>query len=43
MIGDCGLTLHNIEGKMLPEIGYHISENKITHVSVIFREETTVA
>ena len=101
MIGDCGLTLQNIEGKMLPEIGYHIRadhqrkgyakeaatavrdwafantdypalysyckytnvgsyktaesigmhfekeypdpENKITHVSVIFREETTVA
>ncbi len=100
MIGDCGLTLQNIEGKMLPEIGYHIradhqrkgyakeaasavrdwafvntdypalysyckytnvgsyktaesigmhfekeypdSENKITHVSVIFRGETTV-
>ena len=101
MIGDCGLTLQNIEGEMLPEIGYHIRadhqrkgyakeaaaavrdwafantdypalysyckytnvgsyktaesigmhfekeypdpENKITHVSVIFREETTVA
>lgn len=101
MIGDCGLTLQNIEGEMLPEIGYHIradhqhkgyakeaaaavrdwaftntdypalysyckytnvgsyktaesigmhfekeypdSENKITHVSVIFREESTVA
>ena len=100
MIGDCGLTLQNIEGEMLPEIGYHIradhqrkgyakeaaaavrdwafahkdypalysyckytnvgsyktaesigmhfekeypdSENKITHVSVIFREEMTV-
>ena len=100
MIGDCGLTLQNIEGEMLPEIGYHIradyqrkgyakeaaaavrdwafantdypalysyckytnvgsyktaesigmhfekeypdSENKITHVSVIFRGETTV-
>ena len=27
MIGDCGLTLQNIEG------------DKITHVSVIFREE----
>ena len=97
MIGDCGLTLQNIEGEMLPEIGYHIradlqrkgyakeaaaavrdwafantdypalysyckytnvgsyktaesigmhfekeypdSENKITHVSVIFRDE----
>lgn len=100
MIGDCGLTLQNIEGEMLPEIGYHIRadhqrkgyakeaasavrdwaftntdypalysyckytnvgsyktaesigmhfekeypdpENKITHVSVIFREETTI-
>ena len=101
MRGDCGLTLQNIEGEMLPEIGYHIcadhqrkgyakeaasavrdwafantdypalysyckyanvgsyktaesigmhfekeypdSENKITHVSVISREEATVA
>lgn len=24
MIGDCGLTLQNIDGTMLPEIGYHI-------------------
>ena len=24
MIGDCGLTLQNIYGKQLPEIGYHI-------------------
>jgi RimJ/RimL family protein N-acetyltransferase len=24
MIGDCGLTLQNINGKRLPEIGYHI-------------------
>ena len=24
MIGGCGLTLQNIEGEMLPEIGYHI-------------------
>ena len=24
MIGDCGLTLQNINGKTLPEIGYHI-------------------
>lgn len=24
MIGDCGLTLQNIDGNMLPEIGYHI-------------------
>ena len=24
MIGDCGLTLQNINGETLPEIGYHI-------------------
>lgn len=24
LIGDCGLTLQNIEGEMLPEIGFHI-------------------
>ena len=24
VIGDCGLTLQNIEGEILPEIGYHI-------------------
>lgn len=24
VIGDCGLTLQNIDGSMLPEIGYHI-------------------
>ena len=24
LIGDCGLTLQNIDGEMLPEIGYHI-------------------
>ena len=24
LIGDCGLTLQNINGKILPEIGYHI-------------------
>ncbi|MBO4844770.1 MAG: GNAT family N-acetyltransferase [Lachnospiraceae bacterium] len=27
MIGDCGLTLQNIEGDMLPEIGYHIRKD----------------
>ncbi len=27
MIGDCGLTLQNIQGEMLPEIGYHIRRN----------------
>ena len=24
MIGDCGITLQNIHGQMLPEVGYHI-------------------
>ena len=24
MVGDCGLTMQNIDGEMLPEIGYHI-------------------
>lgn len=24
MIGDCGLTLQNIDGELLPEIGYHV-------------------
>ena len=28
MIGDCGLTLQNIDGKMLPEIGYHIRADR---------------
>lgn len=25
-IGDCGLTIQNIDGEQLPEIGYHISK-----------------
>lgn len=25
-IGDCGLTMQNIDGQMLPEIGYHIDK-----------------
>ena len=25
-IGDCGITMQNIEGEMLPEIGYHINK-----------------
>lgn len=25
-IGDCGLTMQNINGKILPEIGYHIAK-----------------
>ena len=28
MIGDCGLTLQNIDGQMLPEIGYHIRRDQ---------------
>ena len=27
MIGDCGLTLQNIDGEVLPEIGYHIRKD----------------
>lgn len=27
LIGDCGLTIQNINGKMLPEIGYHIKKD----------------
>lgn len=26
MIGDCGITLQNIDGELLPEIGYHINK-----------------
>lgn len=26
MIGDCGLTIQNINGALLPEIGYHIAK-----------------
>lgn len=26
MIGDCGLTMQNIDGNILPEIGYHIAK-----------------
>ena len=28
LIGDCGLTLQNINGEMLPEIGYHIRRDR---------------
>lgn len=28
MIGDCGITMQNIHGTMLPEIGYHIRKDK---------------
>ena len=27
MIGDCGITLQNIHGQMLPEVGYHIRKD----------------
>ena len=27
IIGDCGISMQNIHGKILPEIGYHISRN----------------
>lgn len=27
MIGDCGITMQNINGQLLPEIGYHIRKN----------------
>lgn len=26
-IGDCGITIQNIDGELLPEIGYHIHKN----------------
>lgn len=26
MIGDCGLTMQNVGGTILPEIGYHIAK-----------------
>ncbi len=28
LIGDCGLTLQNINGELLPEIGYHIRRDR---------------
>jgi len=28
MIGDCGITMQNIHGAMLPEIGYHIRADR---------------
>lgn len=28
MIGDCGITMQNINGTILPEIGYHIRSDK---------------
>lgn len=28
MIGDCGITMQNIQGRLLPEIGYHIRKDR---------------
>ncbi len=28
MIGDCGLTMQNIHGELLPEVGYHIRKDQ---------------
>ena len=28
MIGDCGITMQNIHGSLLPEIGYHIRKDQ---------------
>ena len=28
MIGDCGITMQNIHGQMLPEVGYHIRADR---------------
>lgn len=28
MIGDCGITMQNIHGQLLPEIGYHIRKDQ---------------
>lgn len=30
-IGDCGITIQNIDGEMLPEIGYHIHKKYWRH------------
>ena len=27
LIGDCGITIQNIDGELLPEIGYHIHKD----------------
>lgn len=40
VIGDCGLTLQNIEGIMLPEIGYHIRRD---HQRKGFAKEAALA
>jgi RimJ/RimL family protein N-acetyltransferase len=30
-IGDCGISLQNIDGETLPEIGYHINKKYLYH------------
>ena len=39
-IGDCGLTMQNIDGELLPEIGYHI---KKTHWRKGYAKEAAAA
>ena len=39
-IGDCGITLQNIDGEILPEIGYHIHKKYWMHG---FAKETAQA
>ena len=31
LIGDCGVTIQNIDGELLPEIGFHISPDYCLH------------
>ena len=38
MIGDCGLTLQNINGEILPEIGYHIRRDCRGRVTPVRRQ-----
>lgn len=40
MIGDCGLTMQNINGTILPEIGYHIAK---THQRCGYAKEASRA
>ena len=42
MIGDCGLTLQNIEGEMLPEIGYLPGRYGFCVGKISMKEETVM-
>ena len=35
-IGDCGITLQNIDGEILPEIGYHIHGFRNTQYDIFY-------